>query len=47
MRTRVSAAVLAVALGLSVTPLAGCRQIAGLKAKMAFKDANQLYQQQD
>jgi tetratricopeptide (TPR) repeat protein len=47
MRTRVSAAVLVVALGLSVTPLAGCRQIAGLKAKMAFKDANAAYQAGD
>jgi tetratricopeptide (TPR) repeat protein len=27
--------------------LVGCGQVAGLKAKMAFKDANQLYQQQD
>jgi tetratricopeptide (TPR) repeat protein len=27
--------------------LAGCGQVAGLKAKMAFKDANALYQQQD
>ncbi len=26
---------------------AGCGQIRMLKAKMAFKDANQLYQQQD
>jgi tetratricopeptide (TPR) repeat protein len=26
---------------------AGCSQVAGLKAKMAFKDANALYQQQD
>jgi tetratricopeptide (TPR) repeat protein len=33
-----------VALGLAV---AGCTQIGALKAKMAFKDANQLYQQQD
>jgi tetratricopeptide (TPR) repeat protein len=36
-----------VALGLSVTPLAGCRQIASLKAKMAFKDANAAYQAGD
>jgi len=47
MRTRVSAAVLAVALGLSVLPSAGCRQIASLKAKMAFKDANAAYQSGD
>jgi tetratricopeptide (TPR) repeat protein len=47
MRTRVSAAVLAVALGLSVLPSAGCRQIASLKAKMAFKDANTAYQAGD
>jgi tetratricopeptide (TPR) repeat protein len=47
MRTRVSAAVLAVALGLSVMPSAGCRQIASLKAKIAFKDANTAYQSGD
>jgi tetratricopeptide (TPR) repeat protein len=47
MRTRVSAAVLAVAIGLSVLPSAGCRQIASLKAKMAFKDANTAYQAGD
>jgi tetratricopeptide (TPR) repeat protein len=35
---------LAAALGIA---LVGCGQVAGLKAKMAFKDANQLYQQQD
>jgi tetratricopeptide (TPR) repeat protein len=39
-----AAVVLAVALGVT---LAGCGQVAGLKAKMAFKDANALYQQQD
>jgi tetratricopeptide (TPR) repeat protein len=42
---------LLVALGALVATLglasAGCSQIAALKAKMAFKDANQLYQQQD
>jgi len=32
--------------GLSMA-LAGCSQVGGLKAKMAFKDANSLYQQQD
>ena len=35
---------LVAALGLAA---AGCSQIGMLKAKMAFKDANQLYQQQD
>ena len=44
MRTRFSRAVLAVALGVALTPLAGCSQIAGLKGKMAFKDANAAYQ---
>jgi tetratricopeptide (TPR) repeat protein len=44
MRTRFSAAMLAVALGLAVTPLAGCGQFAGLKGKMALKDANAAYQ---
>ena len=47
MRTRLSTAVLAVAVVFSAMPLASCRQIAGLKAKMAFKDANALYQGQD
>jgi tetratricopeptide (TPR) repeat protein len=47
MRTRFSAAVLAVALGLAAMPLTGCRQIAGLKAKMSFKDANTAYQSGD
>jgi tetratricopeptide (TPR) repeat protein len=44
MRTRFSRAVLAVALGVALTPLAGCGQLAGLKGKMAFKDANAAYQ---
>ncbi len=35
---------LAVALGVA---LAGCGQVANLKARMAFRDANALYQQQD
>ncbi len=47
MRTRFSAAVLAVAVGLSVLPLAGCQQLDKLKAKMAFKDANAAYQTGD
>ena len=47
MRTRLSTAVLAVALVFSAMPLASCRQIAGLKAKMAFKDANVAYQAND
>ena len=36
--------ILVAALGMAV---AGCSQVGGLKAKMAFKDANSLYQQQD
>ncbi len=47
MRTRLSTAVLAVAVVFSAMPLASCRQIAGLKAKMAFKDANVAYQASD
>lgn len=39
-----AAAALVAALGVA---LAGCSQVGGLKAKMAFKDANGLYQQQD
>ncbi len=43
MRTFSTAALaLTVAVG-----VAGCSQVGGLKAKMAFKDANALYQQQD
>jgi tetratricopeptide (TPR) repeat protein len=42
--SQVALAVLVAALGLAT---AGCTQIGALKAKMAFKDANQLYQQQD
>ncbi|HLG57710.1 MAG TPA: tetratricopeptide repeat protein [Vicinamibacterales bacterium] len=42
--SQVALAVLVAALGLA---MAGCSQIGALKAKMAFKDANQLYQQQD
>jgi len=38
------AAALAVTLGVA---LAGCGQVANLKARMAFRDANALYQQQD
>jgi tetratricopeptide (TPR) repeat protein len=38
------AAVLVAGLGVA---FAGCSQVEGLKAKMAFKDANSLYQQQD
>jgi Flp pilus assembly protein TadD len=47
MRTRISVAVLAIALGLSAMPLAGCHQMGMLKAKMAFKDANAAYQSGD
>ena len=47
MRTRLSRAVMAAAVGLAVTPLAGCRQFSGLKAKMALKDANVAYGDQD
>jgi tetratricopeptide (TPR) repeat protein len=47
MRTRFSAAVLAVAVGLSALPLAGCHQFNSLKAKVAFKDANAAYQSGD
>lgn len=47
MRTRLSTAVLAVAVVFSAMPLVSCRQIAGLKAKMAFKDANAAYQTND
>jgi tetratricopeptide (TPR) repeat protein len=47
MRTRFSAAVLAVAVGLSALPLTGCQQLDKLKAKMAFKDANAAYQSGD
>jgi tetratricopeptide (TPR) repeat protein len=43
---KISMAPVALVLGLSVT-LAGCNQIGMLKAKMAFKSANTLYQQQD
>ncbi|MGH9350451.1 MAG: tetratricopeptide repeat protein [Vicinamibacterales bacterium] len=43
---KLSIAAVALVAGLGV-PLAGCSQVAGLKAKMAFKDANVLYQQQD
>jgi tetratricopeptide (TPR) repeat protein len=39
-----AAGALVAALGVAI---AGCGQVGGLKAKMAFKDANQLYQQQD
>src|SRR5919106_4998677 len=45
MRKFSMAAVVLVA-GLAVAA-AGCSQVGGLKAKMAFKDANALYQQQD
>jgi tetratricopeptide (TPR) repeat protein len=44
MRKFSMAAVLVAGLGVA---LAGCTQVGGLKAKMAFKDANGLYQQQD
>jgi tetratricopeptide (TPR) repeat protein len=44
MRKFSMAAVLVAGLGVA---LAGCSQVAGLKGKMAFKDANALYQQQD
>jgi tetratricopeptide (TPR) repeat protein len=47
MRMRFSAAGLIVAVGLSVMPLTACHQFAGLKAKMAFKDANTAYQTGD
>lgn len=43
---KVSMAAVAFVAALSVA-LAGCSQVGGLKAKMAFKDANALYQQQD
>ena len=43
---KLSMAPVALAAGLSLA-LVGCGQVAGLKAKMAFKDANGLYQQQD
>lgn len=43
---KVSTAAVALVTALGVA-LAGCGQVAGLKAKMAFKDANGLYQQQD
>lgn len=43
---KVSTAAVALAAALGVT-FAGCSQVGGLKAKMAFKDANSLYQQQD
>jgi tetratricopeptide (TPR) repeat protein len=43
MRTRLSRAVMAAAVGLAVTSLMGCGQWAGLKAKMALKDANTAY----
>jgi tetratricopeptide (TPR) repeat protein len=44
-----AAVALAAALGMGAlgVALAGCSQVGGLKAKMAFKDANQLYQQQE
>ena len=41
-----SMAAIALVAGLGMLP-AGCSQVGGLKAKMAFKDANALYQQQD
>lgn len=41
-----STAAIALVAGLGML-LAGCSQVGGLKAKMAFKDANALYQQQD
>jgi tetratricopeptide (TPR) repeat protein len=44
MRKFSMAAVLVAGLGVA---FAGCSQVEGLKAKMAFKDANSLYQQQD
>jgi tetratricopeptide (TPR) repeat protein len=44
MRTRFSAALLAGALVTAALPLGGCNQVAHLKANMAFKDANALYQ---
>lgn len=44
MRTRFSAALLAGGLALAALPLGGCNQVATLKANMAFKDANALYQ---
>lgn len=47
MRTRLSAAVLALAVSGAALPLAGCGQVASLKAKMALKDANAAYQSGD
>jgi tetratricopeptide (TPR) repeat protein len=44
MRKFSMAAILAAGLGVA---FAGCSQVGGLKGKMAFKDANGLYQQQD
>ena len=44
MRKFSMAAVVVAGLGVA---LAGCSQVGGLKGKMAFKDANGLYQQQD
>ena len=41
-----STAAVALAMTLAVAS-AGCGQVAGLKARMAFRDANALYQQQD
>ena len=42
--SRAAVGALVAALGLAA---AGCGQMRMLKAKMAFKDGNQLYQQQD
>ena len=42
--SRMAVGALVATLGLAA---AGCSQVGMLKAKMAFKDANQLYQQQD
>jgi len=42
--SQIALGALVAALGVA---MAGCTQIGKLKAKMAFKDANQLYQQQD
>ena len=38
---------MAIAMVAGLAVAAGCSQVGGLKAKMAFKDANQLYQAQD